>query len=348
MKIIYVKNGDSSFIRLDQEILEDNFSTLVLHLNNSGRYGYFFQLLKLILVFAFILPSKSIAFTRFADWHSAIMAFFCRLYHKDLVIVVGGYDASLFPEFGYGVYNRKTRGKWAKYALRNASMVIPNNPSLVNNSNNYIPGITRRGGVDFFVPERKGRVEVVHNGFKTDFWKPDKGSRRNNLIITVAYISNWRSYKIKGIDDFIGAASNMPDLHFKLIGSKKELLEDLHGNLPENLEVIHSLDQSDLLLEYQKAKVFCLLSLSEGMPNVLCEAMLCGCVPVVSNVNFNAELVGDAGFIVEKKDASLIENAIRNAADSPEEISRKSRTRIEDHFSINRRRQEIVKLLNDI
>ncbi len=348
MKIVYVKNGDSSFLRLDQEILVDNFDVRVIQLDNSERYSYFLQLLKLILVLAVCLPFRSIAFTRFADWHSAIMAFFCRLYRKKLVIVIGGYDASWFPEFDYGVYNRKTRGRWAKYALRNASLLLPNNPSLIKNTNKYMPNITRQGGVDFFVPMRKGKVKVVFNGYHTDFWVPDPESRQNKLVIMVAYIGNLRSFQMKGVGDFIDAASKIPDLNFKLIGATRKMLETWYGNLPENLEVIHSVDRDDLLKEYQKAKVFCLLSLSEGMPNVLCEAMLCGCIPVVSNVNFNSELIGETGYIVETRDASRIENAIQKAVDSPDEKSLMARTRINDNYYLKRRGEEITKLLKDL
>jgi glycosyltransferase involved in cell wall biosynthesis len=348
MKIIYVKNGDSSFMRIDEEILARNFNAHVLNLNNTGRYGYFFQLIKLIIVLAFRMPAMSIAFTRFADWHSAIIAFFCSLYRKKLVVVVGGYDAYWLPEFGYGVYNRKTRGKWAKYALRNARLILPNNPCLRYAKNKYEPGITREGGIDFFVPERKGRLRVLYNGYHTDFWIPSATTKNNNLVIAVAFIKNHRSYQIKGLNDFIQAAFNIPDMEFRLIGADSALLTDWEGGLPANLSIIESLGRDELLLQYQEAKVFCLLSLTEGMSNVLCEAMLCECIPVVSDVNFNAELVGGSGFVVKRREPALIMDAILLAADAGPEKGNRARDRIIENFSLQRREKELVGILEDV
>jgi glycosyltransferase involved in cell wall biosynthesis len=348
MKIIYVKNGDSSFMRIDEKILTRNFNTCVLSLKIIGRYAYFFQLLKLILTLAFRLPAMSMAFTRFADWHAAIMAFFCRLYGKKLILVVGGYDAYWLPEFKYGVYDRKTRGSWAKYALRTARMILPNNPSLMYARNTYEPGITREGGIDFFVPVRKGTYRVLYNGYHTDFWLPPVETKNSNLVITVAYINNHRSYQIKGLNDFVQAAHNMPDLAFRLIGIDLDLLLKWERKLPANLSVIRSMNRDELLLQYQEAKVFCLLSLTEGMSNVLCEAMLCECIPVVSDVNFNVELVGESGFVIKRRDPDLIMDAIRMAADTAPEEGKKARKRIVENYPLQRREKELVRILKEI
>ena len=342
MRLLYVKNGNSTFIRLDEEILRRNFRTRVISLNNRGRVVYFLHLLKLILLLAIRMPFTPVAFTRFADWHSAIMAFFCRLFGKRMVLVVGGYDASFLPEFGYGVYSRKTRGKWAKYALRNARLILPNNPSLVSNRNKYLPGIIRNGGIDFFVPHRKGSVRVLYNGYRTDFWVPATSPKKPGLVITVAYVDNIRTYRIKGLNDFIGAARQLPDLEFRLIGSGQEQLLTWEGELPANLAVMNALEPEVLLQHYQEAKVFCLLSLTEGMSNVLCEAMLCECVPVVSDVNFNAGLVGDSGFVVAQRDPSLIVEAIRKASEAAHDHGKKARKRIAENFSLERREKELV------
>ena len=60
----------------------------------------------------------------------------------------------------------------------------------------------------------------------------------------------------------------------------------------------------ELLNYFQRAKVFCQFSFSEGLPNTLCEAMLCECIPVGSNVNGIPKAIGDYGYILQLKDVN--------------------------------------------
>lgn len=59
----------------------------------------------------------------------------------------------------------------------------------------------------------------------------------------------------------------------------------------------------DILQEYQSCDVFCLPSLFEGFPNVVCEAMSCGKPILCSDVNDNAVIVHDKenGFLFDPK-----------------------------------------------
>ena len=198
------------------------------------------------------------------------------------------------------------------------------------------------------MPDRKGEIQVLFNGFHTDFWVPAPEKKLSDCILSVAYIDNQRNYCMKGVDDYINAARSMPELTFKLIGVGQGKLEKWEKALPENLQVSGSVSKDELLMEYQKAGVFCLLSLSEGMPNVLCEAMLCGCVPVVSDVNFNARLVGESGFVILEKNPSLIQKAINSAVRSNKEKGKLAREIILENYSFNRREEGLVKVIRDL
>lgn len=53
--------------------------------------------------------------------------------------------------------------------------------------------------------------------------------------------------------------------------------------------------------------------MSEGLPNTLCEAMLCGCIPVGSEVNGIPLAIGETGFVIKKKDIREAKDAILKA-----------------------------------
>jgi glycosyltransferase involved in cell wall biosynthesis len=49
----------------------------------------------------------------------------------------------------------------------------------------------------------------------------------------------------------------------------------------------------------------------EGLPNALCEAMLCGCVPVGTKRNGIPTAIGDCGFYVPYDDPKAAAEAIK-------------------------------------
>lgn len=348
MKILYVKSRDSTFIRLDEEILEKNFDVIKFRIRSRGRIQYFLSIIGLSFFLPVRLFSVNIVFTRFADWHTALLAFFCGIYKRKLIIVVGGYDVANMPEYNYGAFTSKFRGWCVRYSLRNADYLLPNNPRLIDYTNAYAFSEPRKGGIRHFVPRIKGTIIVIYNGYKTAFWTYDEELPKENIALTVAYVNDYRFYKLKGIDDFIEVARQIPDYKFVIIGLSEMKAKEFEKSIPENLTLISEMDQEELLGFYQKAKVFCLFSVTEGMPNVLCEAMLCNCIPVCSDVTFMPEIVGDAGFVNKRKEINEMKDNVKKAFEAGEELGIKARTRIVENYSIKRREKELLQLIDSI
>jgi len=76
-------------------------------------------------------------------------------------------------------------------------------------------------------------------------------------------------------------------------------------------------------------------SCSEGLPNVIGEAMACGVMCVVTDVGDSAWVVGDTGEVVPPKDPVALANAIERILNGKAYDSSRVRQRIVDHLSIS-------------
>ena len=346
--ILYIKSANSSFINLDEEILTKHFSVKSFLLNQKGLGNFFWSLIKMNYFLLANIWSCKIIFIRFADYYSAFITLFCIVFRKKLIIIVGGHDAVHIHKYKYGVYDSKFRGLCTKFSLNNATLILPNNPTLIENTNDYDDEIIRKEGVKHFVPDTKAKFKVIYNGFKLDFWnKTINFAKDENLAITVAFINNYKTFLLKGIDSFIEMACQMHEKKFIVIGMSKDFAYQNKIAIPSNLQLIPQTNQQGLIEYYQKAKVFCLFSLTEGMPNVLCEAMLCKCIPVGSKVNAIPEIIGNTGFIVEKKELTLMKSALNKAFESNISLGELAKLRIIENYSFEKRENELVETLKE-
>ncbi|MEP7348379.1 MAG: glycosyltransferase [Sphingorhabdus sp.] len=81
---------------------------------------------------------------------------------------------------------------------------------------------------------------------------------------------------------------------------------ELHGEVLDMAEFYGSLD------------AFCLSSVSEGFPNVVCEAMGYAVLPVVTDAGDAADIVGEAGIVVPVSDSVRLAAALVEVIDLPE------------------------------
>ena len=347
MKLLYFKTNNSTFILKDEEIFRRNFLTKTFNIKTSSSFRYIIELVKLILFLLFAGWRFDIYFIRFADWHTAVIAFFTKLYRKKLFVVIGGFDVAAIPELNYGAHLNKQRSRFVKYALNNASYLLPNSNSMVYYENTFIRKKAIYGGIKHFAPETQSKIKVIPNGFDSGFWVKKKGVQKKDIAITVAFVDNDRTFYLKGIDKFILTATKLKEYKFQAVGVSKEYLDKKVGNLPENLEILESATSKELTELYSEAKVFCLFSLSEGMPNVLCESMLCECLPVGTNVTSIPEIIGNTGFIVKKNSNSEYIQNVKGAFLADSNMGEKARERIVSLYHSKLREERLVNILNN-
>jgi glycosyltransferase involved in cell wall biosynthesis len=153
--------------------------------------------------------------------------------------------------------------------------------------------------------------------------------------------------KVKGLDVLFECARMMPATRFAVVGLAPELIVEGDYHRPANVEIIPLIGQAELRRYYQRAKVYCQPSYVEGLPNSVCEAMLCGCIPVGTDVGGIPTAMGGNGFLVPYGNEHLLADAIRKALAESESAGERARTYITRNFSLQKREAALLKILRE-
>jgi len=315
-KAILIKPGNSSFIRIDEEILGSEYNLKSISLNQSkGRLTYLFNILKAVIFILFSPATKKI-FIWFADYHALPVCLLGKALGKQVVIFIGGMDAVCYPKLMMGVYTSLVRGFCARTSLRNCDLIIANHEALISSSNTYYNPKGHPEGIRNLIPNLKTATAVVYNAIhpidNIDFVKD-----RGNSILSVGTTPRFMDVYNKGYDLVIEAARRNPQWQFKIVGIQERWLPELEKRFRVsrigNLKLIPYLEQPELYSLYQNSQVYLQLSISEGMPNALMEAMLCGCIPIGSRVAGIVPLISNYGFLLGEPNLGTLATYIEKA-----------------------------------
>ncbi len=316
---MFTATFSTPFIQKDLTILKTHFT--VTEVISSG--------IKTIISFLSAIRSNDITFSWFASVYSSVLVFFTKVFNKKSIIILGGVDVAKIPEFNYGIWNSWWRSIIVQYGIKNADLVLAVDESLKNDA-------VRLAGYN------GNNIHILPTGYDSNHWVP--GNQKDNIVLTVANCHNMTRVKIKGIDFLITVATAMPDTSFVMIGLKNEIAVQLQ--IPANIKYFESLEQSELLEVYQHAKVFFQPSMREGLPNTLCEAMLCGCFPVGTNVGGIPSAIGDTGIVIQYNDVNGAVDALHHAMEHKSNTT--ARDRIMRTYSINKREELLVKYISSL
>lgn len=336
-----------AFVQVDVEIISA-FSK-VFEYQFWHHKNPFFLIVEFLKQFFFLLfrgHKYDVYYVWFSDFHGFLPAIFAKIYQKKLVVVLGGYDTMAIPELNYGIFLKQNwRSSMCRYLLRNAGVLLGVDASMFKTTNTYLGQKHLDCGVDVFVEGIKAQKIVLPTGYDPQKWKCDT-PKQENLILTIGGIDSEKSFKRKGLDLFCQIARNMPEARFVLIGLNPKYLSIVQKyNIP-NLELYGFVGQDFLLKMASQAKVFCQLSLAEGLPNTLCEAMLCECIPVGSSVNGIPLAIGNDHLIVQKRDPEEAIRILRLALKMDASQGKIYRERIIKLFPKTKRKEELERILN--
>lgn len=327
--ILFIHTGLSSFVKKDYLLLSKYYRVIPHHYFTSKNFStnLISQIKMLITIIRHLVKVRYI-FVWFADYHSFLPVLFAYIFKKRSMVVLGGYDVTYVPEIKYGSFSNPVRKICTTFSIKYAGYLLAVDGSLLDEVNTRIKNI-------------KAQQLIVPTGFDPQQWY--RSHEKENLVLTVGMCDSMQRIKLKGIDLFIEIAGLLPDYNFLIIGMKPAAARLV--DLPANIKILDYVKFNELRDFYSKAKVYAQFSMREGLPSVICEAMLCECVPVGTNVNGIPTAIGDCGFILKNRNSLEGAALVKKAMESPAKLGLDARKRIIEKFSNQRREKTILSLL---
>ena len=346
-KILFVYINFSTFVEKDFISLQKKAEVIKYKfIPHKQLFKFLFQYIKQLFFLILNIHKVDIIYCWFSDYHSFLPALFSKIFNKKMIIVTGGTDAVCIKELNYGTLcGNNLRSFLTKKSYQMSNLILPVNKSLIEGINFYVKKSGIKTGIRNYVNNITAEIVEVATGYDSEVWKLHSNIKKENRVVTVAQIRDMRTFKLKGIDLFIDIAKQLPDVDFVVIGMSEEIQEEIKNDKPQNLVIYEFVENKKLVDYLAKAKVYCQLSLSEGLPNALCEAMLCECVPVGSNVNGIPDGIGDTGFILKEKNNIKAKELVVRALNSDMQKGVNARNYIINNFSHEKRERLLFNLL---
>ncbi len=344
--VLLLYTNHSTFVAKDEAILRKRFNVILYKFQpQTNLAAMFWELLKQKFFILLHIRSIDIVYSWFADFHSLIPFIFAKLLGKKTIVIVGGFDAVSIPQLNYGLFHKKNfRQYFGRWTYKLSDYILPVDISLVDSVNYYADPKGLKVGVKAHVKGLKATIKCIPTGYNPDNWIVNSQNRKPS-VIAFGYAGNMQKFIGKGYDFLIEIAKQMPDIDFHLVSIQGNMEKYAHEISSANVKITNSLPQEELLEELAKNKVYALFSMSEGLPSSLCEAMLCGCVPVGSNVGGIKNVIGNCGYILEQRDVDEAVILIRKALDSNTELAQCGRNRISELLHIRKREMELFEIL---
>jgi glycosyltransferase involved in cell wall biosynthesis len=347
--ILFIHFGASSFVKEDLRILGEFADLKVFHFKSSKSFiplitSFIRQLYWLLKS----IHTADLVYSWFSDHHSFFPTIIAKWFGIPVVTVLGGFDCNKIKSLNYGIFCSSWRAPLGRYVLRNSSLLLPVDSSLIQtNPKSKYWGEAHPNGVKENVPGFKNTWKSLPTGYDPNAWNAGP-AERSRIVCTAALCSNHRTALIKGWDLFIEASKVLPEFEFKIVGAEPSFIPELKKKYTPgpNVEFIPPLPRKQLEKIYHQSSVYIQLSRAEGLPNVLCEAMMCGCVPVGSPVFGIPYGIGEAGYVAKKPDPEKIVGLIELAHQNAKTLRTNARQRIIYEFSLERRATKLKEIIS--
>ncbi|MEY3565884.1 MAG: hypothetical protein RJA23_2054, partial [Bacteroidota bacterium] len=174
--IVYSFPVRTAFIERDLEMIRPHAEIKDLEFTQSPIKLPFYLILQFFQLLWY-LPRTSQYLCFFGGYHCILPVVFGKAFGKKCTIQAGGTDCINMPEIGYGNFRKKSLAWATRFSFENCSLILPVAEALVSQHYSYDPQINPKQGLLQLIPGLKTPIQVIPNGFDTEFWK-DLGTER--------------------------------------------------------------------------------------------------------------------------------------------------------------------------
>ena len=342
-KATIVYSVERSFVKSDISILEAiGLKVFKIHSKPDKKLlDFLINRIKEFYKSIFYLFRSKILISWFNDYHAFIPILVSKVFFKKSVIIVGGYDAIVDKKNRHGLFfKRGLRSFVAKLNYKMVNEVWVVHKSLESGCDFAKQKFNIISGVRNFTSKKNISIKEINTGYDARFWNYDESVQKTG-VLTAAFFSDKRVINIKGLDLFNKLASLLPNISFTIVGESDISVSEFL-NLQPNIKVIGVQTKSQMKELYQNTKFYFQGSRLEGLPNSLCEAMLCGCVPIGSKVFGIPDAIGNTGILFDtEKDLEQIVEFVNS--DLGVYNFSKARNRIIKKYDFSKRVEKIKK-----
>ena len=340
---LYFFMGTSTFVEKDTSILSNFYNVKIFNFKFGKKWKIPFQIFEQFFFLLKHIPNTKIVFIQLAGFHSLLPILFSKLAGKKSVVIASGTDCHSFPSIGYGNYQRKFLGKATSWSLKNCTMILPKHKSLWQCKYTYDKNDFPEQGIAFFNKGIRTPYICIENGYTGDRFKATTGKLPNSFITVAGLLSRTSQQKLKGIDLIMDVASKFPLFTFTIVGADKSIFPVAS----ENIQFIPNTPNEKLPSILSEHEYYLQLSMAEGFPNALCEAMLCECIPIGSEVFSIPEIISDTGFILKERSVVALEKLLHSLQlNKNEDYGKKARERILTNYTLEKRKLKFREVID--
>jgi glycosyltransferase involved in cell wall biosynthesis len=338
--ILYFYPNPASFVKKDLQILESKYKVNKFQFVQTAAHLTVFSFIKQFVCLLRNFNTNKIVI-QFGGYHSFLPCLFGLFLNKKTILILAGTDCACFPEINYGNYRKRWLGYFTKKSIEWAKIVVPVHKALIDYPYTYFDSKIKRQGFKNFIGKLRGSIEVAEYGFELN--EAINLTERKLGFITIAGFNRENIFYLKGLDLICKIAPFYPDLPFYVIGASGKYV---NFPVPDNVKILPFIKEKVKIALLNQYTFYLQLSISEGFPNALCEAMQNGMIAIVSDVSSMPDIVSSAGFVLKHKDTDELKHLIDGIFTmNLKELAFKNSNKINTNYTPERRKQRLLEIL---